>query len=100
VRQQEREIGVRLALGAPPRGIVAMVVRDGSRLAIAGLLAGIPAALLLAGVMQGVVFGIAPHDPATFVVLPAVVLAATLAASYLPARRASAVDPLTTIKRE
>lgn len=100
VRQREREIGVRLALGAGPAGIVALVVRHGAGLALWGVALGVPAALALARAMQSVVFGIQPRDPLTFAVLPAVVLTSAIAARYLPARRAARIDPGLTMKSE
>lgn len=100
VRQKEREIGIRLALGARPDRIAAAVVRQSLRPVLAGLAVGLPAAVALARLMQGVVYGITPRDPATYLALPALVLLAAGMASYAPARRAARVDPARTIKAE
>jgi predicted permease len=100
VRQREREIGIRMALGAGPARMSRTVLLQGLTYAAAGLAIGIPAALWLTRLMESVVFGVAPHDPATFAVLAATVLAVTMAASYIPARRAARVDPATTMRSE
>jgi len=100
VRQQERELGIRLALGATPASIRQRVLRQGAAYATAGLIVGVPVALALGGLVRAVVFGIAPRDPVTFIVLPISVLAATLAACALPARRAARVDPVRTMRAE
>jgi hypothetical protein len=100
VRQREREYGIRLALGGGPRRIAARVLVDGGVYAIAGLAVGLPAALALARSMRTVVFGITPHDPLTFVVLPLCVVSATVLGCVLPARRAGRVSPLTAMRAE
>ena len=98
VRQQEREIGIRLALGASPRRMALGVIRQGTGYAIAGLMLGIPSALALARLMESVVFGITTHDPITFALLPAVLAVLTILACSLPARRAARVDPVIAIR--
>ncbi len=98
VRQREREIGIRVALGALPSRIVSMVVGQGVMVAATGLIVGVPAALMLAGVMRGVIFGIELRDPVTFIMLPALVLLAASMASLLPARHAVLVDPARTMR--
>jgi putative ABC transport system permease protein len=100
VRQQERELGIRLALGATPASIRQRVLRQGAAYATAGLIVGVPIALALGGLVRAVVFGIAARDPLTFIVFPMSVLAATLAACALPARRAAKVDPVRTMRSE
>ncbi len=100
VRQREREIGIRLALGAEPGRMSRMVVAQGLGYAAGGLALGIPAALWLTRLMESVVYGIAPNDPATFAGLVALVLLITAAACYLPARRAARVDPAATMRAE
>jgi ABC-type antimicrobial peptide transport system permease subunit len=98
VRQREREFGIRLALGAAPHRVARSVVRTGAVYAVAGLLIGIPAAFMLARLMQSVVFGITAHDPLTFVAVPASIVAVTLLACCVPARRAARLDPTTTTR--
>jgi putative ABC transport system permease protein len=99
VRQREREIGIRLALGARPSSMATTVVTQGIRHAIAGVALGVPAAFLLSRVMSSMVFGVTPHDPLTFTALPILIVAVTSLACYLPARRAARVDPVVAIKQ-
>jgi putative ABC transport system permease protein len=100
VRQREREIGIRLALGARPASMAQSVVSQGVRHAAAGIALGLPAAFLLSRVMSSMVFGITTRDPLTFVALPILVVAVTSLACYLPARRAARVDPVVAIKHD
>jgi putative ABC transport system permease protein len=100
VRQREREIGIRLALGALPATMAAAVVKQGVRHAAAGVALGVPAAFLLSRVMSSLVFGVTTHDPLTFTALPLVVVAVTTLACYLPARRAARIDPVVAIKND
>lgn len=100
VRRREREFGIRVALGAAPARIARGVLQQGALFAAIGIALAIPAALALARLMRTVVYDVTPHDPATFVTLPIVVLAVTLAATYLPARRAARIDPALTMKAE
>jgi predicted permease len=98
VRQREREIGIRLALGARPSAMAKHVVSQGVGHAIAGVAIGLPAAFLLSRVMSSTVFGVTPRDPLTFTALPILIVAVTALACYLPARRAARVDPLLAIR--
>ncbi len=100
VARSQQEIGVRVALGAAPRAIVRMVILRGMGAALAGLVVGVPAAWLLARYLRAQLFGVAPHDPATFAGGAAVLLATCLLACYVPARRATRVDPLTALRAE
>ena len=100
VRQREREIGIRLALGARPSSMARNVVTQGLRHAIAGIAIGLPAAFLLSRVMSSMVFGITTRDPLTFTALPVLIVAVTTLACYLPARRAARVDPVVAIKQD
>jgi putative ABC transport system permease protein len=100
VRQREREIGIRLALGARPSSMATTVVTQGVRHAIAGIAIGLPAAFLLSRVMSSMVFGVTTHDPLTFTALPILIVAVTTIACYLPARRAARVDPVVAIKQD
>ncbi len=93
VSQRTREIGIRLALGARPADVRLMFVRYGVGLCAVGIAIGIGAAAVLTPLMKSLLYGVAPMDPITFAAVPVTLLLATLAASYLPARRASAVDP-------
>ncbi len=100
VRQQERELGIRLALGAAPGRIRQAVLKQGAAYAITGLLIGVPAALALTRLMGSVVFGITTHDPLTFTALPLAITLTTLVACAIPARRAARVNPVTTMRSE
>ena len=93
VRQQEREFGIRLALGAGPQRIRQGVLRQGLGYAGAGLLVGLPIAFAATRLMGSVVFGITTHDAVTFTLLPAIVALTTLMACAIPARRAARVNP-------
>jgi ABC-type antimicrobial peptide transport system permease subunit len=98
VAERRHEIGIRLALGATPRQVLARVVLQGMSVAGAGLLAGLGAAAMLTGVMTGLVSGVPVMDPVTFAIVPATLALVSFAACYLPARRASQVDPLREIR--
>jgi len=100
VRQREREIGIRLALGARPKEMARHVVAQGALHALAGVTIGIPAAFLLSRVMASLLFGVTTRDPLTFTVLPLLIVAVTTIACYLPARRAARVDPATAIRQD
>jgi hypothetical protein len=100
VRQREREIGIRVALGARPRAMARAVIRQGLGYAAAGVAVGLPAALGLTRFMESVVYGVTTRDPITFGVLPLLLAAVTVLACYLPARRAARVDPLVAMKAE
>jgi predicted permease len=100
VSQRTREIGIRLALGARPADVRQMFVRYGLSLCGMGIAIGVVAAAALTRVMKSLLFGVAPMDPITFAAVPIALLVATLAASYLPARRVSAVDPVKCMRAE
>ena len=100
VSQRTREIGIRLALGARPADIRQMFVRYGVGLCAMGIAIGLGAAAVLTPVMKSLLYGVAPTDPMTFAAVPLTLLLAALAASYLPARRVSAVDPVKCMKAE
>ena len=98
MRQQEREFGIRLALGAGPARIARNVARQGGFYAATGLAVGLPAAWLLTRLMGSVLFGVTTHDVATFTALPVTVTVATLLACAVPAWRAARISPMTTMK--
>jgi predicted permease len=100
VAQRQREIGIRMALGAQRREVRAMFLRQGLALSGVGLAIGVVAALALTRLMSSLLFGIEPTDVVTFAAAIGVILLAAALASYLPARRASAIDPVETLKAE
>ena len=98
VAQRAREIGVRTALGAQMRDIVGLVVGQAMAIAGAGLAAGLIASYWLAGTLQKFLYGVTPHDALSFGGVAAVLLAVSVAASIVPARRAARVDPVTVLR--
>jgi putative ABC transport system permease protein len=98
VEQRTQEIGIRLALGARATQVRTMVVLQGMRLAIAGVVVGLAAALALAQVVASLLFGVTARDPLVFVAVPVVLTAVALVAAWLPARRASRVDPIIALR--
>jgi predicted permease len=100
VSQRRREIGIRVALGAQKGELTRMFVRSGLGLCGAGIAVGLAGAAALAQTMSSLLFGVAPRDPVTFTVVPLVLLAAALTASYVPARRIAAIDPAEAFKPE
>jgi predicted permease len=100
VSQRSREIGIRMALGAESRQVRRMFVRQGLALSGVGLAIGLVAALGLTRLMASLLFGVRPTDVVAYAAAVAVILGAAAVASYLPARRASAIDPVETLKAE
>ena len=100
VAQRQREIGVRLALGAEPAGIRRMVLGEGGRLALVGLGIGLAGALLGGQLLGKLLFGVSPYDAPTLIAVPAVLGVVTMVASWLPARRAMRLDPVRAIRAE
>jgi len=100
VQQRTREIGIRIALGASRERVVAMVVRRGLILALAGIALGSAGAYAVSRVLQSLLFGVGARDPFTFVAVAALLGGVALLASWLPARRAARVDPLAAMRAE
>ena len=100
VSHRTREIGIRMALGAQQTGVLRLIMVQGAKLAIAGVLAGIVGAFALTRLMVSLLYGVSPRDWATFTVVPFIVLAMILAGCYIPARRAAKVDPLVALRYE
>jgi putative ABC transport system permease protein len=98
--QRTQEIGIRMALGADRAAILRMVFASGARIAAIGLGIGIAGALALTQVLSGLLFGVSAHDPVTFLVVPSALLAVTLAACWIPARRAIRVEPVIALRGE
>ena len=91
---------MRMALGATPRQVQRMVVIQGMRLALIGLVLGVGSSLAMARLMSSMLYGVKPRDPVTIVFVAALLSAVTLLATYLPARRASRVDPMVALRYE
>ena len=100
VGQRTQEIGIRMALGAHRRDILRLILRGAGKLTLIGIGIGLIAALALTRLMTSLLFGISPRDPLTFVAVPVILISVALLASYLPARRATKVDPMTALRYE
>jgi putative ABC transport system permease protein len=100
VTQRRHEIGVRMAIGARPADVQRMVLGQGCRLAVLGVGIGSAFALVSARVMRGLLFHVSPSDPATFVSVAAALIGVAAVASYIPARRATRVDPMVALRGE
>jgi predicted permease len=100
VSQRQREFGIRLALGAHPGNVLKMVLRQGLKMAMAGVVIGFGGAFALTRLMTSLLFGVAARDPATFVAVAALLVLVALLACYLPARRAMKVDPMVALRYE
>jgi putative ABC transport system permease protein len=100
VAQRTHEFGVRMALGAQPRDVLFLVLRAGVRLVILGLVIGVPAAFAMGRGLGGLLYGVRPGDPATFIGVPLLLGAVALLASMVPARRATRVEPIVALRNE
>ena len=100
VGQRTRELGIRLALGAQREDVLRLVLGQGTRLIVIGLALGLLASLALAGLLKSLLYGVTPNDPATLGGVALLLGAVALLASYLPARRATLIDPLTALREE
>jgi ABC-type antimicrobial peptide transport system permease subunit len=100
VAQRTQEIGIRMAVGADSRGILRLILGRGLKLAILGLAIGLAATFAFTRVLASQLFEISPHDPWVLTSVSLLMLGVTVAACYLPARRATKVDPATTLRSE
>ena len=100
VVQRSREIGIRIALGADPQGVRRMVLGQALRLTVAGVAVGLVASLALSRTLAGLLFDLSPTDPATLACVAALLSGVAALASYLPARKATRVDPLIALRTE
>ncbi|HEX2665397.1 MAG TPA: ABC transporter permease [Candidatus Acidoferrum sp.] len=98
VAQRSREIGIRMALGARRDDILRMFLRKGGALASVGIVAGLVISASTASMMASLLYGVRPHDPAVFLIVPLLLLAVAVLASYFPARRATKVDPMFALR--
>jgi len=100
VAQRRRELGVRVALGASPRDVTRLVLAEGMWMTGGGVLLGLVGARLLAGVIASLLYGVSATDVGLFVAAAVAVVAVSLAATYVPARRASRVDPTLSLRAD
>ena len=100
VAQRTTEFGIRMAMGARPGDVLAMVLRQGMLLVAIGVAAGAAGALVLTRLIRGLLYGVSSFDPLTFVIMALVLSAVTLAACWIPARRATRVDPMVALRYE
>ena len=100
VAERTREMGVRIAMGLTPRGVLALLMRDGARLGLIGLVFGLAGGFALARGMAGVLPGVSTADPVTFTVVPAVLTLVVIAATFVPARRAARLDAVAALRNE
>ena len=100
VVQRTREMGIRMALGAQRTNILARVLREGALLALVGTAAGLAASLFATRLVKSLLYGIGATDPVTFVLVPLLLIAVALLASFVPARRATLVDPMAVLREE
>jgi ABC-type antimicrobial peptide transport system permease subunit len=100
VGRRTQEIGIRMTLGAQRSAVLRMVLANGLRLAAVGLAVGLTVSLAATPFLRSLLIGISPWDPATFVAISAVLCTATVAASWVPASRATRVDPIVALRHE
>ena len=100
VARRTREIGVRIALGARPSEVLRLILAEGMKLVVAGVVVGIVVALALTKLLESLVYGVSLHDPLIFVVVGFLMITVSLLACYVPAWRASRVDPITALRYE
>jgi putative ABC transport system permease protein len=100
VTQSTHDIGILLALGARPENIIGLVVRQGMQLTLIGILAGLTGAAVLTRVIASLLYGVSATDVATFLAVPVLLATVALAATVIPALRATGVDPLVALREE
>jgi putative ABC transport system permease protein len=100
VAQRTQELGMRMALGAQPREVIALVLRRGAALVCAGLFVGLLGAYFAVQLLTGALYGVSPHDPPTFALVPLLLVSVAMLACYLPSRRITSIDPNIALRNE
>jgi putative ABC transport system permease protein len=100
VSQRTREIGLRMAIGAQPGGVLLLIVRQGMAVALAGIAVGVAVAVAVSRVLSALLYGIQPRDPVTFLIVATVLALVALIACYVPGRRAARLDPVLALREE
>jgi putative ABC transport system permease protein len=100
VSQRTREIGIRMAIGAPSRHVMRLILRQGARLAIIGSILGVVSAFFLRKIMASFLFGLSANDPLVLLIVPCIMVLVILLACWLPARRATRIDPIVALRHE
>jgi putative ABC transport system permease protein len=100
VTQRQQEIGIRMAIGAQRRDILQMILRDGLKLVVIGVVVGLAGSLMFDRLLQGLLFGVSAYDPLTFVAIAGLLTVIATLACFLPARRATKVDPMVALRAE
>jgi putative ABC transport system permease protein len=100
VAQRTREVGIRMALGAQTTAVLTVIVRDGLKLVVSGVLVGLVGAFMLSRLLTTLLFGVTPTDAVTYATVALILVGVALAACYIPARRAAKVDPLVALRFE
>jgi ABC-type antimicrobial peptide transport system permease subunit len=100
VSERSHELGLRMALGAQPRHVVRLVLGQAMTLSFLGVMMGVAASFAAAPLLARFLYGVKPHDVLTLVLVSSLLIAVTLFASYIPARHATAIDPMVTLRHE
>src|SRR6185437_15546785 len=100
VAHRTHDFGVRMALGATRADVLTMILREATQLAIIGIAAGLIGAAAVTRVLQNLLYGVRPNDPLTFIIVAVLLTAVAIAASFIPARRATKVDPVVALRYE
>lgn len=100
VQEQTHEIGIRIALGAQSREVLRLVLRQGMTLSLIGIAVGLVGSFALTPILSNFLFGVKAHDPLTFIAVSLILLSVSLLATYIPARKATTIDPMVALRYE